>query len=109
MFTLLTLKDILICVVSLETLLQISELGKTSCELIASFNSAIDCGLNKNYILLNKYYIILYILQISVLVGILTTDAASFGQAGLYGIKVIEVRGHHMQPYVNVGLKLRFL
>jgi hypothetical protein len=58
MFTLLTLKDILICVVSLETLLQISELGKTSCELIASFNSAIDCGLNKNYILLNKYYII---------------------------------------------------
>lgn len=42
-FTLLTLKDILICVVSLETLLQLSELGKTSCELIGSHNIAINC------------------------------------------------------------------
>ena len=32
----------------------------------------------------------------------LTTDAASFGQAGLSGIKVVEINGHHVQPYVNV-------
>lgn len=78
---LLSLKDILICVVALETLLQISELNRT-CELIAVKNHAVE-----------------------LLLGMLTTDAASFGQSGLFGIKVVEVRGHHMRPYIAPSKK----
>uniref|UniRef100_A0A915NCL8 ARID domain-containing protein n=1 Tax=Meloidogyne javanica TaxID=6303 RepID=A0A915NCL8_MELJA len=77
-FTLLTLKDILICIISLETILQLSELGRNACELISGCNKSVEQ-----------------------LVGMLTTDAASFGQAGLSGIKVVEINGHHVQPYVN--------
>jgi hypothetical protein len=39
----------------------------------------------------------------------LTTDAASFGQTGLSGIKVVEINGHHVQPYVNVFIFKIFL
>uniref|UniRef100_A0A1I8BTQ1 ARID domain-containing protein n=1 Tax=Meloidogyne hapla TaxID=6305 RepID=A0A1I8BTQ1_MELHA len=81
-FTLLTLKDILICIISLETLLQLSELGKNACDLISCYNKSVEQ-----------------------LIGMLTTDAASFGQAGLSGIKVVEINGHHVQPYVNPNKK----
>jgi len=53
--------------------------------------------------------IIIKLQIISVLVGMLTTDAASFGQAGLYGIKVVEVRGNSMQPYVNVNFQKKVI
>uniref|UniRef100_A0A914LXM5 ARID domain-containing protein n=1 Tax=Meloidogyne incognita TaxID=6306 RepID=A0A914LXM5_MELIC len=81
-FTLLTLKDILICIISLETILQLSELGRNACELISGCNKSVEQ-----------------------LIGMLTTDAASFGQAGLSGIKVVEINGHHVQPYVNPNKK----
>uniref|UniRef100_A0A915DM60 Uncharacterized protein n=1 Tax=Ditylenchus dipsaci TaxID=166011 RepID=A0A915DM60_9BILA len=77
-FTLVTAKDILLCIITLESLYQMSELSRTSCEVISSHSSSID-----------------------ILVNLATTDAASFGSSGLAGIKVVEIHGHtgQLQPY----------
>jgi len=72
--------------------LQLSELGRNACELISGCNKSVE------RLFFNLKFVNLFL----ELVGMLTTDAASFGQAGLSGIKVVEINGHHVQPYVNV-------
>ncbi|KAE9551595.1 hypothetical protein FO519_005202 [Halicephalobus sp. NKZ332] len=74
MFQLTTLKDILICIYTLETLYQFSELGRAACNRIVG---------NKN--------------AISQLISLITTEAASFGRSGLSGIQVVESFPHQQQ------------
>ncbi|KAI3416078.1 hypothetical protein GPALN_005630 [Globodera pallida] len=81
-FELLSLKDILICVCAMESVMAISDLGRTACEAIAR------CGRS-----------------IEMLIGLLTTDAVSFGTAGLAGMQVVEVQGLHTRPYVAPNKK----
>ncbi|KAI1727954.1 ARID/BRIGHT DNA binding domain-containing protein [Ditylenchus destructor] len=77
-FTLVTTKDILMCLTTLESLYQMSELGRPSCEVLSSYNRGVD-----------------------ILVDLATTDAASFGASGLAGIKVVEIHGPtgQLHPY----------
>jgi hypothetical protein len=70
-FQLATVKDILICIHTLETLYQFSELGRASCNRIISVPNSIE-----------------------LLVSLLTNDAASFGRTGLSGIQVVESYAH---------------
>ena len=89
MFQLTTLKDILICIYTLETLYQVretvlitiivitfqfSELGRAACNRIVA---------NKN--------------AITQLISLITTEAASFGRSGLSGIQVVESFPHQQQ------------
>uniref|UniRef100_A0A183BV00 ARID domain-containing protein n=1 Tax=Globodera pallida TaxID=36090 RepID=A0A183BV00_GLOPA len=74
--------DILICVCAMESVMAISDLGRTACEAIAR------CGRS-----------------IEMLIGLLTTDAVSFGTAGLAGMQVVEVQGLHTRPYVAPNKK----
>ncbi|KAI1727264.1 ARID/BRIGHT DNA binding domain-containing protein [Ditylenchus destructor] len=77
-FTLVTTKDILMCLTTLESLYQMSELGRPSCEVLSTHNCGVD-----------------------ILVDLATTDAASFGASGLAGIKVVEIHGPtgQLHPY----------
>ncbi|KAH7718914.1 ARID/BRIGHT DNA binding domain containing protein [Aphelenchoides avenae] len=69
-FDVLVIKDIMMCIYTLESLYQMSELGQAACEKISLFPNAVD-----------------------VLVNLATVDAASFGASGLAGIKVVEYHG----------------
>uniref|UniRef100_A0A914Y2N6 Uncharacterized protein n=1 Tax=Panagrolaimus superbus TaxID=310955 RepID=A0A914Y2N6_9BILA len=71
-FQLATVKDILICIHTLETLYQFSELGRACCNRIISVPNSIE-----------------------LLVSLLTNDAASFGRTGLSGIQVVESYGSY--------------
>lgn len=56
-----------------------SELGKQSCETICNYSKSVD-----------------------IFVDFATTDAISFGESGLAGIKVVEIHGAtgQLQPYM---------
>uniref|UniRef100_A0A7E4V9C4 ARID domain-containing protein n=1 Tax=Panagrellus redivivus TaxID=6233 RepID=A0A7E4V9C4_PANRE len=73
-FELATVRDVMICIHTLETLYQFSELGRAACQKIVAHPGAIDQ-----------------------LINLVTTDAASFGRTGLSGIKVVESFGNNQQ------------
>ncbi|KAL3097915.1 hypothetical protein niasHS_000650 [Heterodera schachtii] len=81
-FALLSLKDILMCMCAMESVLAISELGRVACEAVARCDRAVE-----------------------MLLCFLTTDALSFGTVGLAGMHVVEVHGHQTRPYVAPNKK----